>query len=154
MMLAEHERAHSLGPIDVGLKNEMVINIARTTNQTGEQFHFQVPIYPDDSRDMVNDRVNFCLSIMQDRMEDENKRVLAQNELVSKARDAKMLIEKNHQTFVNKAKALEKSLRKGAFSEEEYKVKLTELQEGLAAANAQLEADLQLVKGPAVLKEA
>lgn len=142
MLLQDHEKYHTMGPGDVGLKEPMHVGIIRTTAQTGEQFQFDVPIYPDDSREMVRNRINFVLSIMQDRMEDENKAVEELNKKQQRLRHLKILIEKNNKTFVNKAKALEKRLKRKAISKADYEAELEQLKAELKAANDPLQAEL------------
>lgn len=87
-LLPEHEQYHKLGPKDVGFDKDKEgrvaeLNIARTTSHTGEQLMISCPVYASDSRDELSARVQFCFSIIQDRMEDEN---VAMIELQNKAR--------------------------------------------------------------------
>lgn len=119
MLMRDHARYHALSPKDVGLKDTMPLQITRTTAETGEQFTFEVPIYPDDSREKVNDRVNFALSIMQDRMEDVNKAVTEAREKAQKAHHAKVM--------VGKVRALEKRLKRGKITQETFDKEMEEL---------------------------
>src|ERR1043165_7982919 len=105
MLRSGHEKYHKMSPGDVGLKAVMPIQISRTTAETGEQFTTEVPVYPDDSREQMNDRINFALSIMQDRMEDVNKAIVEAREKAQKAQKAMVM--------VRKVRALEKRLKKG-----------------------------------------
>jgi hypothetical protein len=138
MLLEEHAAYHKMAPKDVGLKAQTHIDVIRTTNQTGEQFHVQVPVYEDDTREAVKSRVNFFLSIIQDRMEDENKAVSKLND----TRQLKGIIERNSQNFVNKKSALDKRLEKGKLTKEAYEIHLKELQDGLKTANGDCLAKL------------
>lgn len=114
-----HERYHKLNPADLGLKAVMPLQVSRTTAETGEQFTIEVPIYPDDSREMLNDRVNFALSIMQDRLEDVNKAVVEARVKAQKAQAAKIM--------AAKVRALEKKKSRGKITEEQYQKELDEL---------------------------
>jgi uncharacterized protein YhaN len=76
-------------------------------------------------------------------MEDENKAVQALEAKHSKVRHAKVLIEKNNQNFINKAKALEKQFKRKKIGQDEYTSKLEELKAELKAANKPIQDDLQ-----------
>jgi hypothetical protein len=143
MILVEHAKYHEMGPKDVGLKEPVFVQVARTTDHTGEQFAFNIPIYPDDSREQVKDRVNFFLSVMHDRVEDINKAIVELDEKNKKSQQIKELIGRNNQTFVNKAKALEKRFKKKQIKPEDYEVELKVLKDGLAAANGPLQKELE-----------
>ena len=143
MLITEHEKYHKMTPKDVGLKEAMIINIARTTTATGEQFHFQVPVYPDDSREMVNDRVKFCFSFMQDRMEDENIAVDRLNKARQESTMLKVSIDNNNKLFVKQMNALKKRLRKGQIEASDFDLEVKKLQDGLVTANAELNKKLE-----------
>lgn len=143
MILAEHEKYHNMGPADVGLKETVFVQVARTTDHTGEQFAFNIPIYPDDSRESVKDRVNFFLSVMHDRVEDINKAMLELEAKGNRSRQLKTLIDKNNQTFVNKAKALEKKFKRKVIKQDEYDTELAALKAGLKEANEPLQKELE-----------
>ena len=133
MLMEDHERFHKLSPKDVGLQNVMPLQLSRTTAETGESFTFEVPIYPDDSREMVNDRVNFALSIMQDRLEDVNKAMVIAREKAQKAQHARAV--------ANKVRALEKRLRKGKITQEAFDKEVEALDENFADAMAAVELE-------------
>lgn len=132
MLIADHEKYHAMAPKDVGLKAVMPLQVTRTTAETGEQFTFEVPIYPDDSREMVKDRVNFALSIMQDRMEDINQSMVEAREKAQKAFRAKAM--------TNQVRALEKRLKRGKISQEEFDKELAEISAKFGDAIAAIEA--------------
>lgn len=79
---SRHERWHSLGPKDCyfdqsgGLfkKGKAVASI-RITRSTisDEQFEVIVPVFSDDSRESLDDRLGMFLSLAQDRREDAAK---------------------------------------------------------------------------------
>lgn len=143
MILDDHKKYHDMGPADVGLKEPVFVQVARTTDHTGEQFAFNIPVYPDDSRDSVRDRVNFFLSIMHDRVEDINKAMIELDAKASESRQLKQLIDRNNQTFVNKAKALEKRFKRKAIKQDEYDKELATLKAGLKEANEPLQQKLE-----------
>ena len=118
-MRQSHEKFHKMSPKEAGIKADCAIQIARTTTQTGEQFVTEVPIYVEDTREQVNDRVGFFLSIMQDRMEDANKAML---EAAQRERD--LYAAKN---LVNQVKALEKRLQRGKITQEQFDEELAKL---------------------------
>lgn len=148
MLLDNHKKYHEMGPKDAGLKGEVKLQVARTTDHTGEQFAMDIPIYPDDSREQVRDRVNFFLSLIHDRVEDVNKAIVEMNEREQKLRHARELIKRNLQTFANKAKALEKRLKrkgKDGITQSEYEHALENLKAELKAANEPLQKELEAV---------
>lgn len=141
MLMPSHEKYHKMSPKDVGLKDTMPLQLSRVTAETGEQFTFEVPIYPDDSREAVNDRVNFALSIMQDRMEDVNKAIL----------EAKVVSEKAHKArqMTTQVRALEKRLKRGKITQEEYDKELALLDESfgdaMEATDLEAKSDQEIV---------
>jgi hypothetical protein len=82
MLLPEHAMYHKFGPKDLKWDGEKVSEFAvtRTTSATGEQCQILCPIFKDDSRDDMMNRIHMCYSILQERMEDENKVTLALEE--------------------------------------------------------------------------
>lgn len=142
MLLPEHERFHKLAPSEVGLKEPTFIQVARTTNQTGEQFQFAVPVYPDDTREALKDRLGFFLSLAQERMEEENRAVEALNAKQREIRHAKILVEKNNQNFVNKVKDLKKRVRRGKMTADEANDAMKALREELRKANVEMVSSL------------
>lgn len=133
MLKSGHERYHKLTPKDIALQSPMPIQISRTTSQTGEQFTFEVPVYPDDSREMVRDRVNFALSVIQDRMEDENAAILERAKRAATAKAAKVL--------EKKVKAVERQLKRGKIKQEEADLQLAEAKEDHAAELEQIKIE-------------
>jgi hypothetical protein len=86
-LMPEHEKYHKLSPRDLKFGEKPVMNfgVARTTAMTGEQLHVDCPVYMSDSREDVLNRLGFCYSIIQERLEDENKAVRWIDERVQKA---------------------------------------------------------------------
>ncbi len=121
MLLKAHAKYHGLSPKDVGLQAIMPLQITRTTAETGEQFTFEVPIYPEDTREQMNDRINFALSIMQDRLEDVNAAITEQRLTAQKVHHAKAI--------ANKVRALEKRLSRGKITKEEYDKEIAAMDE-------------------------
>lgn len=123
-LLPEHERYHTLGPKDVGVdgdkKPAMTIDVLRTTNNTGEQLHIQVPIYGDDSRDQLRDRLNFAYSILQERLEDENKAVEWRNKRMEIVRRAAEASKRNAERLQKKLNHLQKLARKSKWGEAKF----------------------------------
>jgi hypothetical protein len=77
-MLPEHTKYHSLGPQDIswGKENEervMTFAVTRQSSAFGEQTSMECPVFASDSREMMMNRIHMCYSILQERMEDENK---------------------------------------------------------------------------------
>lgn len=75
MLLQDHEKYHNMSPADIKWEGTKVceFEVARQTEATGEQFCIKIPLFLEDTREVLMDRVNFVYSIIQDRMEDENK---------------------------------------------------------------------------------
>lgn len=140
MLLPEHEVFHKMGAKDAGLTEKTVVHVVRTTNQTGEQFHAEIPIYPDDSREVIKNRVNFFLSIIQDRMEDENKAVQARDQETRRIHAISEAMKRNNQSFANQSKALQKKLAKKQIKQAEFDSELGKIKANLITANQELEA--------------
>lgn len=72
----KHEKYHSLGPKDLTWpsKDESVAMIS-ITKQTvdNEQWHFQIPVSANDTREELDNRIGAIVSLGQERMEDVNK---------------------------------------------------------------------------------
>lgn len=141
-LLKEHEKYHTLSPVDVGMSTDKrqvaTIDVARTTNHTGEQFHVAVPVYADDTREALNDRLQFFLSIIQDRLEEENKAVVAQNEKAQKIRNLQESMRRNGIHFKKKLEALKKRARKEKWEDAEFVAERAKLIDELKNANEQL----------------
>ena len=129
-LMESHKPYHQLAPKDIGLQGPMPIQISRTTSQTGEQFTFEVPVYPDDTREVLRKRVNFALSIIQDRMEDENAAILE--------RAKKAALRKAEKTNEMKVKAIERQLKRKKITQEEADLQLAEAKEDYAGALEQI----------------
>lgn len=143
MLLDEHEGYHKIGPKDVGLQTHAKIDVVRTTSVTHEQFHIEIPVYPDDSREMLRNRVGMFLSVIQDRLEEENKAVNALNKKQQTLRIAQESIKRNNKLFTDKKRKLDKQLRQKNIGDDEYKAKLKELQDELAKANETFSKSLE-----------
>ncbi len=131
---------HIAGPKDLGLdpekKSVMSIDVARTTNMTGEQLHISVPIYADDDRAVVQKRLGFAYSLLQDRMEQENKAlefVKSRSEMVHRADE---IINRNEKHLATQLEKLGKEHTKGKITPAEFAEKKTKLMAELKAANA------------------
>jgi hypothetical protein len=97
MLLPEHERFHKLGPnetIKADAKQVMEIQVARQTSTTGEQIAIGCPVYADDTREELNARLGMVYSILQDRLEEENKAML---NLTEKAKERKRQAEEEEE---------------------------------------------------------
>lgn len=90
MLLEKHERFHKLGLSDLKWDAKPVteVLVQRQTAMTGETLSIAVPLYADDTREVLNDRMGLFFSIMQDRMEDENERVMELEQQVTEQRRA------------------------------------------------------------------
>lgn len=78
MLLDEHAKYHKLGPKDCNWEGKQCaeIAIARQTSALGEQCEIKVPIFTEDTREQMMDKIHMAYSIMQERMEDQNKVVM------------------------------------------------------------------------------
>lgn len=76
-LLPEYKKYHSMGPKDCRWGNKedeaFVVQINRQTNSTGEQLAIQVPVYRDDTREQMLDKIYLAYAIVGERLEDENK---------------------------------------------------------------------------------
>lgn len=93
MLLEEHKIYHELGPKDVRWADEeektaCEVHIVRQTSATGEQINISVPLFAKDSREDVKSRLGMVYSILQDRMEEENKALIALEEKVKAKKEA------------------------------------------------------------------
>lgn len=159
MLLKEHEVYHKMDAAQAQLKEKAVMHIARTTNATGEQFHCEVPIYPDDTRAQIKTRLNFFLSLIQDRMTDENEAVMRNNLEHQRKVATQEALRRNNESFAKQAKALKKRIGKidhtgKGLSESEYETQLADLKSKLAQANAELEISLSPEEAKASLETA
>lgn len=114
-LLPEYEKYHSLGPKDVGIRNEpapMLVEIARQTNRTGEQITIKVPVYGDESRAVLHDRLQMAYSVLQDRMEDENKAVNWQNRRLEIQRRAAEKLRRKEIDHKKSLEGIEKEARR------------------------------------------
>ncbi len=144
MLLQEHKKYHEMGAQEAQLKEKTTVHVVRTTNQTGEQFHVEVPIYPTDDREAIKNRVNFFLSIIQDRMEDENKAMVDAQKKEYEKRALQEASQRNNQSFINQSKDLAKKLKQNKIKQLEHDTQLAKLKENLVTANKEL--DLQAEK--------
>jgi hypothetical protein len=162
MFSAEEEKFHSLGPKDLGLdpekKASMSIDIARNTNHTGEQLHVSVPIYGNETREEIQRRLGFAYSVIQDRLEAENKVIDWQNSKQATMRRAVTMIEHLKKDMKRELLALDKRKRKEKWDDERtlserravvdsYKEKGKEHQIAYAHAKAEVEAQKDLPMG-------
>lgn len=133
MLLPEHERFHKLSPKDVKLqgdkKHAMVFDIQRTTLHTGENVHVSVPVYDDDSREELNDRIGFAFSVIQDRLEQENLAVTWRSDREQEIRQANEVQKRNLAELQKQLKEVEKAARKSKWDAETLDAKKSEIQE-------------------------
>ncbi len=82
MLVSDHAKYHSMKPSDIKWSGKKVaaIEYLRPTSNDGEQVSLAIDIFIDDTREQLTDRINFLYSLVQDRMEDNNKAVLENNQ--------------------------------------------------------------------------
>lgn len=116
---------HSIGPKDIGLDPErkpaMNIGIVRTTNQTGEQIHIDCPVYGDETREVLKQRLGFAYSVLQDRLEEENKAVAWQNKRQQTIRSVIAADKKNAERLEQLFAKCAKDAKRHKWTEEKYK---------------------------------
>lgn len=77
----EHQKYHQSAPNDLFwgktsiMKKPSVVMAFQVTRSTidNEQISFSVPVFEQDSRADIKDRMGFAFSIVQDRLDDANK---------------------------------------------------------------------------------
>lgn len=143
MLNATDRKYHAMGPKDVGIvpdkKAAMFLDVIRTTNNTGEQLHMQIPVYGDETREELNNRFNFAFSFIQDRLEAENQSIEWKNQRLTVIRRAQVVLEKNAKHFEKKLNELNKMRRKQNWSQEQFEHERKKLIEDLEKANAATE---------------
>ena len=162
MFSAETEQHHLLSPKDLQLDSDkkpaMNIDIARTTNHTGEQLHVTVPIYGDETREAIMQRLGFAYSIIQERLESENKVLDWQNIKNAEMRRAATEIERLKKDLKSELLALDKRKRKENWDADRMRAERTTLvekykelakptQQKFSHAKAELEAQKDLPMG-------
>lgn len=138
----ETEKYHTLGPKETSKGSEecwMKVNVVRQTSHTGEQFHFEIPVYASDTRDEMNDRIHMCLSVIQDRLEQENTAFLKIQAEEQKKRLTQEAIERNWKKFEREKKDLQKEAKKAGWKQETLDAKLADLTERFTKAQETLE---------------
>jgi len=82
MLVKDHAKYHAMKPEDIKWDGPKVATIEylRPTSNDGEQVSLAIPVFKDDSREQLTDRINFLYSVVQDRMEDNNKAVMESNQ--------------------------------------------------------------------------
>lgn len=132
---------HTYGPKDLGLdpekKSVMSVDIARTTNHTGEQIHISVPMYSDDDRETVLKRLGFAYSVIQDRMESENKAMEFVKERSETIRRAEAIISRNENHLKLELEKLGKLAKRNKISKQEFEVQRDKLMKGLEISNSE-----------------
>jgi len=134
-------KAHRvLGPKEVAKDSAIFtkIDVVRVTSKTGEQFHMECPLYVDDTREEVNTRMGMLLSVVQDRLEEENE---AWNEVETtqlKKRLIKEAAKRNEKSLKTKKLALDNRLKHSKISTDDYTKELLELEEKFATAMKEL----------------
>jgi hypothetical protein len=141
MFNKESERFHTLGPKETIKSGDPAfrIGIVRTTSYTGEQFHIDCPVYADDSRAELHDRVGMCLSVIQERLEEENEAMVEINEREQKTRLREEVIKRNVMKFNKDKKDLEKEAKKAGWKPETLEAKIKDLEERFDTAQKTLE---------------
>lgn len=134
---------HTLGPKDVSKTEEtwMKVNVVRTTSHTGEQFHIECPVYATDTREEMDARVGMCLSIIQDRLEEENQAFLKiqQEEQLKRMREEAK--RRNSIKLQNDLKKLEREGKKQGWKPETLEAKKKETMEKFETAQKTLDED-------------
>lgn len=137
--MPEHKTYHTIGPKDLGFdgdkKAAMTVDILRTTNHTGEQIHIQVPVYGDETREELKTKLGFVYSIIQDRMEEENKAVEWLNERQNTANLALTLIKRNDALKKTNIEKLTKTARKRKWTDEQLKAELDKVEKEYTLSN-------------------
>jgi hypothetical protein len=90
----KHERFHKLGPQDVSWGKEvegkktvvMSFSVTRSTIDN-EQVSMQVPVFAEDSRETLEDRMGFAFSVVQDRLDEAAKAWEEAAQTAEKAKD-------------------------------------------------------------------
>jgi hypothetical protein len=147
MLPMTDETFHMMGPKDLGIdpdkKSIMNMDIARTTNHTGEQLHISVPMYADDDRATVSKRLGFAFSIIQDRMESENKAMEFIKERSTTVHRGGELVARNEKHFQEELNKISKQHERTKLTSEEFVAARTKLMEDLKAANEPIQKDIE-----------
>lgn len=140
MLLSEHQPYHVMGPKDIGLdpdkKSAMTIDVLRTTNHTGEQLHVQVPVYGNETREEVQQRLGFVYSLIQDRLEEENKAVAWRNERSDIIRRASEMSRRNQERLTKQLRLLDRKRKSERWTEETFIAERTKLMKEFEAVDA------------------
>jgi dipeptidase len=77
MLVRDHEKYHKMGAGDIKWSGNKVgqIEFLRPTSGDGEQCSVACEIFHDDTREDITKRFNWLFSIVQDRLEDQNRAV-------------------------------------------------------------------------------
>lgn len=143
-MSTDTEKYHTLGPKDVWKDETSVgtVDIARTTNATGEQLHINCPIYKTDTREELNERLQVCYSVLQDRLEQENRIVSENNKRAQQQRLTNEAIKRNEAKYEKDLRNLQKEAKKQRWTDETLETKTKELRENFLKAQETLTKDL------------
>jgi hypothetical protein len=136
----KYEVHKSLGAKDV-LKDSTPltqVSVTRVTSKTGEQFHMDCPIYGDDTREEINERMGMFLSIIQDRLEEENAAWNEIEEEQLKKRLIKEATKRNKASYEKQKAALDKRVAKKKITVEQYEAEVAELKTTFETANTKL----------------
>lgn len=131
MLLDCHEPFHKLGPKDVfkaGKTPVMHVDVVRTTSHTGEQFHINCPVYEDDTREEMKTRVWTCLSLIQERLEEENEALDMVNKKTQAERLREESIRRNQSKFKKDKKELIARSRSEKWTKEQVDKELVDLE--------------------------
>ena len=146
MLLTEHTKYHKMGPKDIpapeaGAPHLLEVDMMRQTSTTGETISIKCPVYQSDDRETMMNRINMCYSILQERLEDENK---AQDLWNKKAQQQRLVAEAERRNVI-RYKADEKWIRKEAkksgWTQEVVQEKLTDLRKRFSEAQEQLKTE-------------
>lgn len=150
MPLSERTKEfHTLGPCDVkkgGEETWMKVNVVRQTSHTGEQFHFEIPVYASDTREEMNKRIGMCLSVIQDRLEEENEAFLEIQQGEQKKRLTQEAKKRNTLKFESEKKQLRKQAKKEGWTQEVLDEKIADVTERYEAAMKTLDDGNQTIE--------
>ena len=128
-LLEEHDKYKAMGPSDVFKKEgepAMAIQVSRSTSHTGEQFSFECPIWKDDTREDVKNRLYWALSIVQDRLEEENEAMIRIEAANQKTRLKQEAAKRNEKRYNQRLKDLKRAKIKESWTDEAHQTKVDE----------------------------
>jgi hypothetical protein len=133
-LLIEHEKYHTMGPKDVKWEGEQAfpMQISRQSSGLGEQITIECPVYKDDTREDMMNRIHMCYSIIQERLESENKALLeAEGKAKKRAHDTVLRKEakgRNEARYKREQKELRRTANKEKWDGNQLEIKLEKLE--------------------------